>query len=279
VLVTLYDERTLLGGEEYEKILQLLLWSSDQVCLPPQVRVRSDIPEMMQRLIATRINELADVGMVTSYQIEDIPTVRAPGILILREQARKTVSQDDYRSLFQDVRETTLQYRGRLATPGHNARLEGVTEYVTLQSHLWTLGLAGLVGSGQALTSDRRSTAFIHQLEKGQRAADLRAPVVDALMKLNDIGALRGLATEDIIKLRRYLPQVRQFVTEIVDSAVSRRPLAPVETLRDEVVQQVMQEYLELYLELQRTTSQRARSLAVDIGVSVLGYLYRVQLL
>jgi hypothetical protein len=273
MLITLYDERTLLGAEEYEKMLQLLLWSSDQVCLPPQARLRQDLPDEISRGLITRLNELADAGLLTTYHIEGAPLLKAPGLLVLPKKTEKVVSREEYDGLFRDVRESTMRYRSQLAA-ARNVQLEGVTEYVTLQSHLWTIGLAGLLGSGEALTSDRRSATFARQVQKSHQASELRPPAIDALMKLNDIGSLYPLSTEDILKLRRYLPQVRSFIADVIDNTAARRPLAHVEALRSEVVEQVQHDYLELYFDLQKSNAQRARSLATDIAVTVLGYLY-----
>lgn len=273
MLVTLYDERTLLGEEEYEKIVQLLLWSADQVCLPPQARLRQDLPDGTARHFFTNLHELADAGLLGTYKIESAPPIEVPDRISFPEKGQRLVSRDEYLSLFSDVRESTLRYREQL-TRSAASHIEGVTEYVTLQSQLWTIGLAGLVGSGQALTSDRRSMAFMQQVKKSQLAADLRAPAIDSLIQLNDIGSLQRLSVDNIMTLRRYLPQVREFLDRTINDVMSKRPLASIEELRADVADQARREYFELYRDLQMSTSQRTQSLAVDIAVTVLGYFY-----
>lgn len=275
MLTALYDERGTIGVTEYEKLLQTLLWSSDRIWLPPQARLDPAMERETTRYLRSQLDDLIEAGLLASFSIEHGMKFDDRGTLIPAKNSATTIPYEDYQQLYADIRESTIRYGEQIRQrhPGQ-PRLEGVTEFVTLQSHLWTICLARALEADHALTAENRSQVFFHQLDKAQQAADLYAPAAQALMQMTQTGPLSGLTTDQVLELRRYLPQVRSFLDTTINSVLSRRPLADVEELQDLVKEKVTQEYVALLSEYYKTRAQRIKGLSTDVAISVLGVLY-----
>lgn len=273
---SLFDERTSIGTREYEKLVQTLLWTSDLLWLPPQTRLDPQLDLDSERLIAERLDDFLQEGLVAGFDVESGISYESKGAIIPAAKRRETIPYEEYVQIFQRIRESTALYRERIQHR-HSGQppLEGVTEFVTLQSTEWTLCVAAALQADHSLTAEHRSTLFMNQLDKSERAVDLRAPAVQILMTMERIDCVSTLTTDQILNLRKYLPQVRQFIDKTVETVeaahnTDRTPAALTEAVKTAVAQ----EYVDLLHEYRQSGPRKAAGLSIDAAITVLGFLW-----
>ncbi len=274
-----YDESAEMGLPEYEKLLQSLLWVADDISLPPFLRLNPRMDETTYDHLSGRLTDLQDAGLLSTWDLDGDPPIRfRPGIRPWKSdipsRSLRAIAPATYEELYEDVRLATDRYRSLLKTmvaQRRGVRLEGITEYVSLQGSLWSLGLANIVGADQILTTTARDSALDMQLAKAKTVSGLTQPVVESLMQLTNIGSLVDLTVDELLSLRRALPFVREYLLSTIQRATDGLGLPSSEALSQEVTSRVEREFMHLVIDQVPTGRKRATSMAVDWTATVLG--------
>jgi len=219
----LYDETGEIGLAEFEKIVQCLVWMADSVVMPRSIRLSPKLGPDLQAVVS-KLESLSDRGMIEfwDYASELGATSEPAGLNVATSSLKHVVSRSEYEDLYSRVAAGTEAYSSLvLKGAGRDpVRLDGISEVVSLQSALWSTGLAAMMNVDQILMPADRVRAFDGQLAKATRVAGVAGPVSETLMKLRDITGLWRLGVDDITYLRKQLPYVRPFLESVAYQSV-----------------------------------------------------------
>lgn len=275
----LYDAATDIGIDEYEQIVQALVWVADYLIAPSYALAGRRLADDESRHISRHLAELAEAGLIRRWCV-DVPMPQlAPVRWWPKSTQEVTISREEYLELRTNVRDGTSRYRNDLMRGvgrPTGSMMSGVTEFVQLQEMLWTFGLSRALDTDFLLSTQRRSTqvqAPILRLSPVARAAD---PASETIMQLHGIGPLRDLSVRDLKRLRRSLPAIRAQLTRIALEA-DRDVLTPADSRK--MSEAVAREARARYAELMRVKEKgeaatSRRSTLTGLGITVAGTIF-----
>jgi len=280
-LGALYFDRTEFGIDEFEKVLQALLWTADYLFVPTLLRPVRDMPKDQENRILYQLHELAEAGLIRTYRFErSVPSHLQSDWFLLPESGTYTIPNEAYEELFERVAESTAQYRldvnKGFQSGRRNIRLDGITEYVTLQDSLWALGLSGTLGTAHLLQAPASSQRLSAQLNKVRDALGLMQPAIRELMNVNDIPRLGGISTDSILTLRKKMPTVRQYLINLGEAVEIVNPLASADEKAVEIARRARLDYIRLLAENQASAGKRLLAISVDALAGILGLFYPI---
>lgn len=279
-LTLLYDDAPAIGIREYEKLLQSLLWAADTVLLPPTARPALTLSPSSVGEMTTRLSELIDRDLVGVWTFDS--SVRpfketAQEWLRPTPSALRPLTPDAYGAVYSMLEAETRKYRSEILSgrgaPG-NLRLEGISEFVSLQSALWSLGLADALNADQILLGPVRAAALDAHVFKAMAVAQATGPVTQALMDVTGAGPLSVLEIDEIIELRKNLAHVRQFLTEVVEKSIPTNRIANMTEVVTDAQTLALQEYVRLAGSRASSTRGALRTVAIDWTVNLLGLIH-----
>lgn len=275
----LYDDRVDIGPAQLEKILQGIVWLADGVVLPAYARPSPHLDAERQRLVATRLAELAEAGYLERWTLDPRPRQVAatswwPGSV--REHA---VDMAAYDHLQTGVRAGVAIYRRDLlrgAGRPEGTLISGISEFVSLQDSLWTIGLARYVGADCLLASTGRSLALSAPLRHLVALGNLTGPVSKTIMELHGIGPLAHLSVKDLDRLSRYKPVTRSVIADVVEQ-VESDVFSTLDHQRyvETAVRSTQRHYAELLGDtVHRAARHSGLGNAVGLGITIAGTIF-----
>jgi hypothetical protein len=138
----------------------------------------------------------------------------------------------------------------------------GIVEFVNLSSHLWSLSLASYFDAAQTLTTAPALHGFDSQLSKYLYYASLAGPAFRQFLAAHVPAGVGTLDVEDIIRLRKHLGGMRDFVCDALQDVVLELEPTP---NTDAAADRINQEYVRLLEdELARSRPQRFLQLGAE---------------
>jgi hypothetical protein len=157
-----------------------------------------------------------------------------------------------------------------------NSMISGISEFVSLQDSLWTLGLARFFDTDCLLSSDNRSMALSAPMRRLAAAGTITGPVTSTIMEMHAVGSLLHLSVADIDKLSRYKPATRAMVADVVTKA-EHNVLDTLDYKRyiETAIESARQQYVELLGDTVQRGNRRANyGQAMGLSVSIAGTIF-----
>jgi hypothetical protein len=278
-LLMLHDDRSDITLAQLEKILQGIVWLADGIVLPFYAKPSTLVDAEEQRLVTTRLAELAEAGYLRQWRISPrLSQVSVPTWWPAGTRAHE-VDGEAYRHLHDGIQVAVSLYRDDLLRGmGRPAQtmMSGISEFVSLQNSLWTIGLARFLSTDYLLSSDSRSLAVSWPLRQLAAAGNAVEPVSRTIMELHDVGSLTLLSVSDIARLRRFKPTARALIADVVNEVEGDVGIAlDQQRFVDAAVESTRRHYTELLGEAVQQTSRNANtSNMVGLGITVAGTIF-----
>ena len=279
----LYDDSSVIGPTQLERIIQSLVWVADRVLAPASGRIDASLPQEDQNFLTRRLIELREADLLQLWDFEPSligRSMKAPSRSMRRADEIRYVDSVAYERIYSNIIRGSQEYRARLLfgqRRGTPVEFDGISEIVSFQSALWTLLLADHFEADQIMTPAYRTDALGRHLEKSITASQLVGPVIQHVMKLSDIGSLAHLEVKDIIRLRRKITVARSFVLDIVQAAIRENRFASVTELAESAKGKMYERYIaELNKEIPRPRHipERVGELGAEAVVDILAHVW-----
>jgi hypothetical protein len=275
----LYNDRTDIGPVQLEKIIQGIVWLADGIVMPAYARPSPALPLEEQRRMGVRLAELAEAGYLHRWSLDPAPPqVRAAGWWPA-STATEHLDMTAHEHLQRGVRAGVAIYRDDLlrgvGKPA-NSMISGISEFVSLQDSLWTLGLARFLDTDCLLSSDNRSMALSAPMRRLAAAGTITGPVTSTIMEMHEVGSLLRLSVSDIKKLSRYKPATRALIADVV-TKTEDNVLDTLDYKRfiEAAVESSRRQYVELLGDVIQRGSRRAGyGQAMGLSVSIAGTIF-----
>ncbi len=247
----LYGDTSQFGHLEFEKVVQSLLWAADTVILPPSIRPDPTMDGADASRIAGILEDLIDRRLLAMW---DFHPSLSSDLYVNRwlsvPQNRTVVLEPAaYALIYAGIQKGTSAYR-KLILRGSETRtgprVEGITEFVSLQNSLWNYGLTAALGAKQLLLNSAGVAALDRPLAKAAAIEHISTPVRQALLDLRGISGIAHLSVDDLIYLRKHLPNVRDFVSNIVEDSLNRSTDPDLTAVTEEAKRAASQKFVKL---------------------------------
>ena len=273
-----YDGPVEIGLAELDRIVQGLLWLGDKVLLPSYVRPSRVASPDEYALVATRLGELAEAGLLVRWNVESLPASLALAPWWPSKSAELTLPHEHYSEVQARVTAGVERHKADLARgfgrkPG--AMVSGVAELVSLRETLYTIGVARYFTADVLVSSEARSARVAAPLKMLKRADLVNGPITEKLLEWHGISGLGLLSARDIKILRKRAEPVRVFVDKVSRMSEDAEPFVSAGEVDDLLREVAVEEYVRAVGKEKRGEQvDKAKSSATGTAITMAGMAY-----
>jgi len=238
----LFPPRAFLGPVDLRRIVQTAVFLADSVWLPATAQIDPALPHAHRAEIARRFAELAAIGAVRTWDVEDQAAfiVERTGGELLFAHADIVFPLERYRELHETLVRRLVEGRAHFLGAAAASSFDGVTEIVLGKETLGTFAMRELTGCDDILLEPFMAATvkgFMNPILERSRLVEGVVEEIQIRLSLPDLSSLRA---EEIIECRQLMPSFRDDLLTYVEQA---SPLSSGDDLRYSVIAQLIRRF------------------------------------